>query len=108
MIERLVHSNRVEISERPRPKRTPAGRQNDLGDLVSSTGLKALEDGGMFAVDRQQRGAMLLGERRDKGPADNKGFLIGQREILAGFERLDRAEETGGADHGRDDDVDLG
>ena len=90
------------------PKRTAAGGQDHSGDFIPSARLQTLEDGGVFAIDRQQRDVVLLRQRRDERSTDDESLLVGEREILARFERFDRSKQSRGADHRGHHDVDLG
>ena len=44
----------------------------------------------MLAVDRQQRHVMLTAGSVDKGSGHDQRFLIRQRDIVPGFNRLQR------------------
>ena len=67
--------------------------------------MKALKNGVVFAIGRQEPHALTLSGFDDMGPAEHKEFFIGQCNILARFDRGEGREKTSCADDGNEHDV---
>ena len=89
-------------------KRTARCGQDQPADAVNVLSLQALEDGTVFAVDREQPDIVLPHLLHDQLAADNKGFLVGERDVLAGFNGAERGVQPGKSDQSADDDVHIG
>ena len=67
--------------------------------------MKALKNGVVFAVGRQESHAFTFSSFDDMGTAEHKEFFIGQCNVLARFDRGEGGAKTGCADDGDEHDV---
>src|SRR3569833_3283188 len=100
----------------PSPKWAARGSQKDAGDVLGGAtdvrprrvvALEALEDGGVFAVDRKDARACLAGEAGDGLAGSDQDFLRGEGDVLAGAQGGGRRANPGCADDGDDHDVGI-
>ena len=83
-----------------------AGRgEDDLIDFGVLAGMHGLEDGRVFAVNRDQSGTMTIGERGDEAAGDDESFLIGQADGHAALDGTERGGQAGGADDGGEEKI---
>src|SRR6516162_3754085 len=76
-------------------------------DFFHASTAQTLMDGVVFAVDGQQRLALLEGSGGDELAGGDQTFLVREAENLAGFDSLIGGFESGDAHDGAHDEVDL-
>ena len=84
-------------------ERAARAGQNQPRDLAAvAAALQALENGGMFAVHRQDLRAVRLRRRHDQLAGTHQRFLVGQRNAFFLLDGLQRRAQTHAAHHGGD------
>ena len=91
----------------PAAERTSTGCQDDSTQLITATGLEALKDGAVFAVDGNDAGTGFSSPPHDQGSGDNEAFLVGEGHAFSGIDRCPCGRQSGSTDHGADDGGDL-
>src|SRR5579875_1047220 len=87
MLKRIGNGNARKLLPRQSPKRAARGGKYYSVDVFATLSVKALEDGVVLAVDRQQPSASSPDGVNYQFPGHHQHFLIGERDILAGFDR---------------------
>ena len=77
-------------------KRAAGRGQDDFRERIAMRGLRALEDGRMLGVDRQDLNTFVARRAHDQPTRAHERFLVRQRDVLA---RVDRGQRRQQADH---------
>ena len=96
---------RRHLLQRKRTERTTRSCQQNLLNRIVSFADDRLENGGMFAVHRQNRRMVLLREFANEFACYDERFLVRQSNRFACLYRLHRRTQTGIADHCGNHDV---
>ncbi len=94
-------------SERPGAERPAAGGEHHAGDLFAPAALHRLEQGAVFAIDRQKLARRIREHFADERPAHHQRFFVGQRHGLPRFERRQHAAESRAADDAGEHDINM-
>ncbi len=108
MLERLRGGDVVEVGERRVAEGAAGCGEPDLLDLGGLAAAHALVDGVVFGVDGEQGYVVLAGCGEDEIAGGDEAFLVGEADGLAGADGGVGGFESGDADDGGDDEVDLG
>ena len=82
-------------------KRTSGGGEQDFFKLRAVSAVKALENRGVFTVDREQPNALFGNGVHKYTACGNKSFLIGKGDVLARADCVKGRNKTRKADYGR-------
>mmetsp|Transcript_19955 Transcript_19955/g.45958 ORF Transcript_19955/g.45958 Transcript_19955/m.45958 type:complete len:289 (-) Transcript_19955:101-967(-) len=104
---RILLAQPEELFGREVAESSPARCQNDAAKGVGGDPLQGLEDGRMLAVSWSHHHVVLAEKGKDGGAARNQSLLVGQSNVLASLNRLDRGEETSAPDDTGDDTVSI-
>ena len=96
------HLGQDEFAERP----SRSGEQ-DLVDGVAAFAHQALEDGAVLAIDGEDSHAVLHCQPSDEFTSHHECFLVGQRNVLPGFDGGDSGAQSRKTDHRSEHDVDF-
>ena len=88
----LLHRGSIHRLARPGPKRPTGGREQNASNIAglleaSVARPECLEDGVVFTVDGQNRGARAGCLRHHQASRTDQGLLVGQEHPLAGSHR---------------------
>ena len=98
---------RIDVFERPMiAKRASGRRENEASDFLARTPVKALVNGVVLAVDRQNRHAALACSIGDKPTRRDQHLLVGQRDCLAALNGREYRFEARRTRRRTDHDVD--
>ena len=105
VLEGLGGLGACDVGAVPGAERAAGCREVDALDGVVAGAEQALEDGGVFGVDRQDGAAVFARGLRDDGAGGHEGLFVGEGHDLAGPEGGEGGPQAAEPDHGADDDV---
>src|SRR3954465_7885799 len=107
MVESLGDSDGSEVFGGSLKKRAARGSEPHGADFRDPSAAHALVNGVVLAVDRQQWLALLARFRGDELASGDQTFFIRQANGLPGLHGFVGGFESGNADDGADDEVDV-
>jgi hypothetical protein len=101
MLQGISGSDRLQLIVRKPAERTARTGEQNLLNLVAVLADKALEDGTVLAVNRQDRRMILLCQLKNQLAGNDKCLLVGKADSLLRLDGMDGRSKTGIAHHRR-------
>ena len=93
MLQGILAGHGTQLADRPAQKWPARRGQNDASHLIAAVPAQRLEDGVVLAVQWKQVDAGGARRAGDQLARNDQHFLVGKRDILAGFDRAQGRQE---------------